>query len=68
MGDKVYKKIRVTGCSGKSIEKAVEVALAKTEGSVRGSAWFEVTEIRGAITKGAVAEWQVSVDIAFKVD
>jgi flavin-binding protein dodecin len=68
MGDKVYKKIRVTGCSGDSIEKAIETAVAKTEESVRGSAWFEVSEIRGAISSGKVTEWQVSVDIAFKVD
>ena len=31
MADRVYKKIRLTGCSTKSIEKAVEVALAELE-------------------------------------
>ncbi len=68
MPDRVYKKIRLTGCSTKSIEKAVEVALAKSAESVHAMAWFEVTEIRGAITEGKPAEWQVSVDVAFKVD
>ena len=68
MGDKVYKKIRVTGCSTKSIEKAVEIAVAKAGESLHGMAWFEVTEIRGAIGDGKPAEWQVSVDVAFKID
>jgi flavin-binding protein dodecin len=68
MADKVYKKIRVTGCSTESIEKAVEIAVVKSSASVHGMAWFEVTEIRGAIADGKPAEWQVSVDVAFKVD
>ena len=68
MADRVYKKIRVTGCSTESIERAVETALAKSAASVHGMAWFEVTEIRGAIAEGKPAEWQVSVDVAFKVD
>jgi flavin-binding protein dodecin len=68
MPDKVYKKISVTGCSSDSIEKAIEVAVAKSEESVHGMAWFEVTEVRGALAEGKVAEWQVTIDIGFKVD
>lgn len=68
MADRVYKKIRLTGCSTDSIEKAVQVALSRSADSVHGMAWFEVTEIRGAISEGKPAEWQVSVDVAFKVD
>jgi len=68
MADRVYKKIRLTGCSTESIEKAVEAALSRSADSVHGMAWFEVTEVRGAIAEGKPAEWQVSVDVAFKVD
>jgi flavin-binding protein dodecin len=68
MADRVYKKIAVTGCSSESIEKAVELAVSKAGGSVRGMAWFEVKEIRGAIDNGAATEWQVTVEVAFKVD
>ena len=53
MADKVYKKIEVTGCSTVSFEKAIEVALAKAGGSVRGISWFEVKELRGAPAGGA---------------
>jgi len=68
MADKVYKKIRVTGCSSTSIEKAIEIAVEKAGESLHGMAWFEVVEIHGAINAGKPAEWQVSVDVAFKID
>jgi flavin-binding protein dodecin len=68
MSDKVYKKIRVAGCSDESIEKAIELAISKSGESVHGMAWFELTELRGAINNGKVAEWQASIDIGFKVD
>jgi flavin-binding protein dodecin len=68
MADKVYKKIRVTGCSSESIEAAVNLAVSKSSESVRGLGWFEVKEVRGAISDGGVAEWQVTVDVGFKID
>jgi flavin-binding protein dodecin len=30
--------------------------------------WFEVTETRGAIKDGKVAEWQVTLKIGFKIE
>jgi flavin-binding protein dodecin len=68
MGDKVYKKIRVVGCSSESYEKAIQLAVAKAGESVHGMAWFEVVEQRGALSDGKVVEYQVTVDVAFKVD
>ncbi len=68
MGNKVYKKIRVVGCSNESYEKAIELAVSKAGGSVHGMAWFEVVEQRGALSDGKVIEFQVTVDVAFKVD
>ncbi len=68
LSDKVYKKIRVVGCSSKSFEKAVELAVSKAGGSVHGIAWFEVIEFRGAVRDGKPVEWQVTVDLGFKVD
>ena len=68
MSEKVYKKIRVVGCSDRSVEAAVELAVAKASQSVHGMAWFEVVEQRGALSDGKVVEYQVTVDVAFKVD
>ena len=68
MADKVFKKITVTGCSSESYEKAIEVAVAKASESLRGLAWFEVTDFRGGLGADGAIEWQASVEVAFKVD
>jgi len=68
MSTKVYKKITVTGCSTRGYEDAIGAAVEKAAGSVRGLAWFEVTELRGAIEGGRPSEWQATVDVGFRVD
>lgn len=67
MADKVFKKISVTGCSTQSYERAIEIAVEKASKSVHGLAWFEVKELRGGISDGAL-EWQATIDVAFKID
>lgn len=68
MSDKVYKTIRLTGCSEESYEKAIAAAIGKAGSSVHGMAWFQVTEMRGAIREGGSLEYQASIEVAFKVD
>jgi hypothetical protein len=68
MPDKAFKKIQVVGCSMSGLEKAVEMAVAKTGESVHGLSWFEVKEIRGAVLKDGKIEWQATVELGFKVD
>ena len=68
MANKVFKKITVTGCSTESYEKAIEVAVEKASESLRGVAWFEVTEFRGGLGGDGAIEWQATVEVAFKVD
>ena len=67
MPDTVFKKITVTGCSTDSYERAIEAAVEKASQSLRGLAWFEVTEFRGGIRDGAL-EYQATVEVAFKLD
>jgi len=68
MSEKVFKKIKVTGCSDQSYQKAVELAVTKAGESVHHMAWFEVSELRGAIQDGKICEWQATVEIGFKVN
>ena len=67
MAERVYKTIRLTGCSEESYEKAISVALDKAGESVHGLSWFEVTEMRGSVRDGGI-EYQASIRAAFKVD
>jgi flavin-binding protein dodecin len=68
MDNSVYKKIELTGTSDKSIEEAINNAIAKAAKTVRKMRWFEVVEMRGAIDDNHVAQWQATVKVAFNVE
>ena len=62
----VAKVIEVVGTSGKSIEDAIQTALARTAKTVKNLQWFHVTELRGSLTDdGAVDRYQVILRIGF---
>jgi flavin-binding protein dodecin len=46
----------------------VRVAVAEAARTIRHMSWFEVVEQRGRIADGKVAEFQVTVKIAFKLE
>ena len=68
MSNKVFKQIELTGTSSNSMEEAVQAAVTEAAKTVRNMSWFEVTETRGAIKDGKVAEWQVTLKIGFKIE
>ncbi len=68
MADKVFKTVRLVGCSEKSYEKAIETAIEKASETIHGASWFEVVELRGALRNGKVVEYQATVDLGFKID
>jgi len=68
MNEHVYKITELTGSSPKSIEDAVNQAVTRASKTLRNLRWFEVTETRGHIDKGAVAHWQVTVKIGFTLE
>ena len=68
MPDSVYKKIEVVGTSSQSLSDAVVQAVAKASATIRNMSWFEVTEQRGRISDGKIAEYQVTVKIGFRLD
>ena len=68
MSDNVYKTIEITGSSTEGVTQAIDRAIAKASESVRGLDWFEVTEIRGHLEGGAVAHYQVTLKVGFKLE
>ncbi len=68
MSAHVYKTIEVTGSSATSSDDAVSRAVAKAAESVRNMDWFEVIETRGHLADEAIAHWQVTVKIGFRMD
>ena len=63
-----FKMIRLVGTSPKSYEDAIQNAVNDARDSLRGLNWFQLVEQRGRIDEdGKVVEWQVVIDVAFKI-
>ena len=65
---KTFKLVSLVGTSPTSYEEAIQNAITDASGSVRNLSWFEVKEMRGAVSKGSVLEYQVKIDVGFRVE
>jgi flavin-binding protein dodecin len=63
-----YKKIEIIGTSPDSFAKAVDSGIQRAAKTLHNMDWFEVTELRGRIDGGKVAEYQVSLKIGMRLD
>ena len=68
MQDHVYKVIELAGSSEKSIEDAVQTAVARASKTLKHLRWFELVETRGHIENGKVAHYQVLMKVGFTLD
>jgi flavin-binding protein dodecin len=68
MSDHIYKTIELVGSSSKSVEDAVQKAVAKAADTVRNLRWFQVVDTRGHIEGGRIAHWQVTLKIGFTLE
>lgn len=68
MANHVYGVSEIVGSSPDGVEAAVDNAVAKAAQTLRNLDWFEVTDIRGQLVDGAVAHWQVTVKLGFRVE
>ena len=68
MSNHVYKSVEITGSSPEGVTQAIDRAVTKASQSLRGLDWFEVTEIRGYIDEGAVAHYQVTLKVGFRLE
>lgn len=65
MDNHIYKNIEITGTSDESLEAAIQNAITRASKTVEDMRWFEVTETRGSIDGGKVAQWQVGLKVGF---
>jgi flavin-binding protein dodecin len=68
MSDNVYRKTEIVGSSTTGIDDAINTAISRASTTLHGLDWFEVTEIRGHIEEGAVAHFQVTLKVGFRLD
>jgi dodecin len=67
MPDKTYKIVELVGVSEESVQQAVRNAVKRASQSLKGLAWFEVTNIRGMVADGEVSQFQVTVKVGFRI-
>jgi flavin-binding protein dodecin len=68
MSEHVYKSVEITGSSPAGVTEAIDRAVAKASETLRNLDWFEVTAVRGQIADGAVAHYQVTLKIGFRLE
>ena len=68
MPDGVYRVAEIVGSSSEGVAQAIEVAARRAAQTLRNLDWFEVTDIRGHFENQAIAHYQVTVKIGFRLD
>jgi flavin-binding protein dodecin len=64
---RTYKFIELVGTSPESYEAAIGNAISQASKTLDSLSWYEVIEHRGRVVDGKVAEYQVTLKVAFLV-
>ena len=68
MSNHIYRLAEIVGTSQNGVDEAIRNAVARANQTLRNIDWFEMTEIRGHLANGQVADWQVTVKIGFRLE
>lgn len=68
MSDNIYRVTEIVGTSTEGTDDAVRKAIARANETLTNLDWFEVVETRGHIENGAVAHFQVTLKVGFKLE
>ena len=68
MTDRTYRVTEIVGTSPDGVEQAVRNGIHRAGQTLRHLDWFEITEIRGQITDGNVAHFQVGLKVGFRLE
>ena len=67
MDGPTYKTIELVGISDLSYDDAASQAIARANRTLSGLLWYKVTDLRGLIRDGEVAEYQVTLQLGFRL-
>jgi flavin-binding protein dodecin len=68
MSEHVYRVTEIVGTSTSSLDDAIRNGIARADKTLRNLDWFEVTQIRGHLEDGAVAHFQTTMKVGFRLD
>jgi dodecin len=66
--DHTYRIVEIVGTSSEGVDAAVRNGIRRAGRTLRNVDWFEVTEIRGHLQDGEVADWQVGIKVGFRIE
>lgn len=68
MSNHTYRVTEIVGTSPESIDQAIRNGVARASETVRNLDWFEVVSVRGELEDGAVAHFQVTLKVGFRLE
>jgi dodecin len=68
MSNHIYRVIEIVGTSPDGIDAAIRSGLARAAETMRLLDWFEVQSVRGDLSNGAVAHFQVTLKVGFRLE
>jgi flavin-binding protein dodecin len=68
MDEHVYKKVQIVGTSPSGTDEAIRNAIATASKTLRHVDWYEVVESRGHVADGQIAHFQVTLNVAFRLE
>jgi len=66
--DHIYKIVELVGTSPESVTDAIQNAITRASATIRNIRWFEVIQVRGDVSDGKVAHYQVTLKVGFTLD
>jgi hypothetical protein len=66
--DNTYKITEIVGSSSTGLDDAIRSGIGRAAKTLRNLDWFEVTDIRGALSDGAVGWFQVTMKVGFRLE
>ncbi|MFI1018527.1 dodecin [Streptomyces sp. NPDC020965] len=68
MSNHTYRVTEIVGTSTDGVDQAIRNGISRASQKLRGLDWFEVTQVRGQITDGAVEHYQVGLKVGFRLE
>jgi flavin-binding protein dodecin len=66
--DHTYRIVEIVGTSSEGVDASIRNGIQRAGRTLRNIDWFEVTEIRGHLQDGEVADWQVGIKVGFRIE
>jgi len=68
MPSHTYRIVEIVGTSRQGVDDAIANGIARANRTLRNLDWFQVTEIRGHLQEGQIADLQISMKVGFRLE